>query len=316
MKDIRTGWGDVLLLLWVCLWDASIHHWLALKEWRTRVQHTEIPFKSPVQILLRHPVVFESICYCTRANRLRNESNTTAALRKIWTGRRAKFYTLAVLLVCTLVQSSCIRVDVPSYKNIMTDKREQYNWMSGKKNWTARRYVWHWTVYSPSKFFSALPSVCSRLSVGLLWYDSRSTLRRLHQREKFGRVVHATTSLFWRRSTTHSKLIESVASEEDGWMDRVRQLFCLISRCCWMHAACWVKRTPYLGSIQRNLRTRGFRLWVLCKMRSYMEGFFSIYVPTAQREPVKILWPLLCTLPLQYASKPDGTCRLAVKKGP
>ena len=40
----------------------------------------------PVQIFSSDPVVIESICYRTRANRLINESNTTAALRKIWTG--------------------------------------------------------------------------------------------------------------------------------------------------------------------------------------------------------------------------------------
>ena len=38
------------------------------------------------QIFFCNPVVLESICYRTRAKRLKNGSNTTAALRKIWTG--------------------------------------------------------------------------------------------------------------------------------------------------------------------------------------------------------------------------------------
>ena len=42
---------------------------------------------------------------------------------------------------------------------------------------------------NPSKFFSALQSFCCRLSVGLLSYDNRSTLKRLHQRIKFGREM-------------------------------------------------------------------------------------------------------------------------------
>ena len=43
-------------------------------------------------------------------------------------------------------------------------------------------------TYYPSKFFSALRSYCSRLSVGMLSYDSRSTLIRLDHRKKIGRV--------------------------------------------------------------------------------------------------------------------------------
>ena len=38
------------------------------------------------QIFLCDPVVLESICFRTRAKRLRNESKTTGGLRKIWTG--------------------------------------------------------------------------------------------------------------------------------------------------------------------------------------------------------------------------------------
>ena len=41
----------------------------------------------------------------------------------------------------------------------------------------------------PSKFFSALQSYCSCLSVGLLSYDSRSTLIRPDRRKKFGRAA-------------------------------------------------------------------------------------------------------------------------------
>ena len=38
---------------------------------------------APVQIFIRDSVVLESICYHTRANRLKNESNMTVALKKI-----------------------------------------------------------------------------------------------------------------------------------------------------------------------------------------------------------------------------------------
>ena len=40
----------------------------------------------PVQIFLSHPVVLGSICYRTRAKRLRNESNTIGGMKKIMTG--------------------------------------------------------------------------------------------------------------------------------------------------------------------------------------------------------------------------------------
>ena len=39
-------------------------------------------------------------------------------------------------------------------------------------------------VVNPAKFFSAIQSYFSRISVGLLSYDSRSTLIRLDQRKK------------------------------------------------------------------------------------------------------------------------------------
>ena len=45
---------------------------------------------SPSRFFFCDPVVLESICYRTRANRLINESKTTGGLRKIWTGRLHK----------------------------------------------------------------------------------------------------------------------------------------------------------------------------------------------------------------------------------
>ena len=43
-------------------------------------------------------------------------------------------------------------------------------------------------LYLPSKFFSAIQSYCSRLSVGLLSYNRRLTLLRLDRRISFGWV--------------------------------------------------------------------------------------------------------------------------------
>ena len=45
-------------------------------------------------------------------------------------------------------------------------------------------------VVVPSKFFSALQSYCSRLSVGLLSCDSRSTLVQLDRRKKIGQLSY------------------------------------------------------------------------------------------------------------------------------
>ena len=47
----------------------------------TRIMHGRLD-----QSFFCDPVVLESICYCTRAYRLINESNTTLGLRKICTG--------------------------------------------------------------------------------------------------------------------------------------------------------------------------------------------------------------------------------------
>ena len=44
-------------------------------------------------------------------------------------------------------------------------------------------------VLFPSKLFSVFQSYCSRLSVGLLFYDSKSTLFRLDGWKKFGLVL-------------------------------------------------------------------------------------------------------------------------------
>ena len=47
---------------------------------------------------------------------------------------------------------------------------------------TVFTFTSHYNLKYPSKFFSALPSYCPRLSVVLLSYDSRSTLIRLDRR--------------------------------------------------------------------------------------------------------------------------------------
>ena len=69
------------------------------------------------QIFFCDPVVIESICYRTRANRLINESIMTRGLREIWTGTRPNFF----------LRSIRNRVDLLSYESKTTDKRGQYD---------------------------------------------------------------------------------------------------------------------------------------------------------------------------------------------
>ena len=97
------------------------------------------------------PIVLESIFHCTNENRLINLNNTTGGLKK--NGWAAAM----------------------THWNAHTMR--QWN----RKLWAvARCYSWP----GPSKFFSALQSYCSRLSVVLLSCDSRSTLIRLNRRKK------------------------------------------------------------------------------------------------------------------------------------
>ena len=98
----------------------------------------------PVQILFCDSVVIESICNHTRANELINESNMTGGLRKM----------------CT---DGSIPYGIHCHGMIL-----EYLFMVSQL---------------PSKFFSVLQSYCSRSSVGLFSYDSRSTLIRLDWRK-------------------------------------------------------------------------------------------------------------------------------------
>ena len=111
------------------------------------------------------------------------------------------------------LQSSRTRVDRLSYESKPTEKRWQYDWRADKyldgltailakssqlllqeKNKEtelmprARDKQYQSKTTRPI-FFPALLSYCSRLSVVLLSYDSRSTLIRLDRRQKFGRVA-------------------------------------------------------------------------------------------------------------------------------
>ena len=56
-------------------------------------------------------------------------------------------------------------------------------------------------VAYPSKIFSAIQSFCSRLSIGLLSYDSRSTPIRLDHRKKFGRVMNQIKYMFTKKDS-------------------------------------------------------------------------------------------------------------------
>ena len=74
----------------------SIHHFLLkqlLLSLLANKQRDTVFFKTAPQvaaildqIFWCDPVVLESICYCTRAKRLINDSKTTGELRKNWTG--------------------------------------------------------------------------------------------------------------------------------------------------------------------------------------------------------------------------------------
>ena len=143
-------------------------------------------------------------------------------------------FTLGPPYVTNFFHRSChIRVDLLSYESKTTDKWEQYNWMVETNldramdplnfflpsrciaiypllddtKFTAI-YVNNTTgcqinnmdrislfFKHPSKFFSALQSYCSIISVVLLSYNSRSTLIWLDRKIKFGRVY---ISIRWR----------------------------------------------------------------------------------------------------------------------
>ena len=60
----------------------------------------------------------------------------------------------------------------------------------------------------PSKFFSAIQSYLSRLSVGFPLYNGRSTLIRLDGRNKFGRAELLRTEVFLK--TINNELLENV----------------------------------------------------------------------------------------------------------
>ena len=85
-------------------------------------------------------------------------------------------------------QSVCSRTiaDRLYYNRIAEKKLDGHYCIIHNKLYILQRMV----VYYPSKFFSAIQSFCSRLSVVLVSYDSGSTLLQLDRRIKFGRVVY------------------------------------------------------------------------------------------------------------------------------
>ena len=80
------------------------------------------------QIFFSDPVIFESICYRTRAKQLINESKTTGGLRKIGTGIADRLYSRPDIFL----RSSRNRVNLLLYDSKTTDKREQSDWMAKK----------------------------------------------------------------------------------------------------------------------------------------------------------------------------------------
>ena len=135
--------------------------------------------KLPVQTFLRHPVLLKSICYRTKAKWLINESNKTRGLQKIWTGQWCPHHDESCLLA-----ASCIikkQQSTPCSSQMVGIK-----WFCPIANWFCH----------PSNFFSGIQSYCSRVSVGLLSYDSRLTLIRMDQRWKFWPLFSIYSSLF------------------------------------------------------------------------------------------------------------------------
>ena len=152
------------------------------------------------QFFFCDPVVIELICYRTRANRLINESNTNGAGRarslflELLKRSRPEFFSWdsVVYLSC----SDNARQQIYQYINIYTTVNLEKVW-PGLSTFT---YTFSWRLcyflalalmrmVFPSQKIPSIRLHCSRLSVSLLSYDSRSTLIRLDHRKQSGRVA-------------------------------------------------------------------------------------------------------------------------------
>ena len=122
---------------------------------------------NPFWIFFCVSVVLESIWYCTKANRLTNETNTTAGMKKV--GRIAAVFEPVFLP--SLFRSFPTSTDTSCTQSIT-----------------------HKTAF-PVQFFSVLQSYCSRISVVFLSYDSRLTPIRLDRRKKILVELPSLTSI-------------------------------------------------------------------------------------------------------------------------
>ena len=88
------------------------------------------------QFFFCDPVVLESICYRTRANRLKNEGNTTGGLRKIWTGPSNHllpiliFFCDSVILESLCYHTTANRLIIESN----TTRRLKIIWAGGRRH--------------------------------------------------------------------------------------------------------------------------------------------------------------------------------------
>ena len=78
------------------------------------------------------------------------------------------------------------------------------------------------SAHLPVQFFSAIQSYCPCISVGLLSYNSRSTLMRLNGRKKIGRVPVAA----WTSSEKSRPAIE----QKKLWECKIRSFFCKLKK--------------------------------------------------------------------------------------
>ena len=88
----------------VIIWSSHRYTYMAIGSFVVHHQMSETKFHFPtcipVQKFLCNPIVIESICYRTKANQLKSESNTTERLIKIWKGNT---YCQDMVHVCTLI---------------------------------------------------------------------------------------------------------------------------------------------------------------------------------------------------------------------
>ena len=132
--------------------------------------------------------------------------------------------------------------------------------------------------HNPSKFFSALKSNCSRLSVVLLSYDSRSTLFRLDRRKKFGRdddakIFLSHLELLVCRAGKKKQLPGARASKGCQLLRAGRSIYHSYSYCLFLSNARiqkWASRSP--DCLKRLLTKESVRIHFILVQDSGQSG--------------------------------------------